>query len=60
MVGLSKDNKNNFETQIGVLPPQRPLKGLMSKEEHTWGTWVSQLVKHLILDFCSGRDLTIL
>ena len=24
-----------------------------------WGTWVAQSVKHLSLDFCSGRDLTV-
>ena len=23
-----------------------------------WGTWVAQLVKHLIHGFCSGHDLS--
>ena len=27
--------------------------------ELPWGAWVAQVIKHLTLDFGSGRDLTI-
>ena len=29
------------------------------KSSNTWGTWVTQSVKHLTLDFNSGHDVTI-
>ena len=29
------------------------------KSKHNRGTWVTQLVKRLTLDFCSGHDLTV-
>ena len=32
---------------------------LKKKKTKTWGTWVAQSVKHLTLDFGSGRDLKV-